>query len=120
MIRVQLTDLGKEIPCPKNRAVRDLLVHYPGDADKVLAVRINHEVKDLNTLLTEDASVEFLDVSTIDGNRIYQRTLSMVLVVAVKELFLQDGDVSVEHSLDGGLYCKLSINQEVDAQIVAR
>ena len=120
MIRVQLTDLGKEIPCPKNRAVRYLLVHYPGDADKVLAVRINHEVKDLNTLLTEDASVEFLDVSTIDGNRIYQRTLSMVLVVAVKELFLQDGDVSVEHSLDGGLYCKLSINQEVDAQIVAR
>ena len=63
MIRVQLTDLGKEIPCPKNRAVRDLLVHYPGDADKVLAVRINHEVKDLNTLLFEDASVEFLDVS---------------------------------------------------------
>lgn len=75
-------------------------------ATTIVAAKVNNKLKDLNYVLEEDATVEFLDLSTDDGFRIYQRSLVFLLIKAVGELFPQ-AKVTVEHSISKGLYCEL-------------
>ncbi|HHV62761.1 MAG TPA: nucleoside kinase [Firmicutes bacterium] len=69
----------------------------------IVAARVNNELRELTYQLDEDASVEFLDLETEDGMRIYQRSLVSLLVMAAREI-LAGCRVSVEHSLGNGLY----------------
>lgn len=78
----------------------------------IVAARIDNEVKDLETEITEDCAIDFLDSTTDAGNKIYQRSLAFVMVTAVQELFPY-GEVTVEHSLGNGLYCELHLDREV-------
>nr|WP_277998234.1 nucleoside kinase [Zhaonella formicivorans] len=72
----------------------------------IVAAKVNNAVKDLNFELKEDALVEFLDLTTDDGFRIYQRSLSFLLIKAVGEIF-PEARVTIEHSISKGLYCEL-------------
>lgn len=72
----------------------------------IVAAKINNNLKELNFILKEDSEVEFVDLSTSIGQRIYQRSLSFVFIRAAMEL-LPECKVSVEHSLSKGLYCEI-------------
>lgn len=69
----------------------------------VVAAKINNAVKDLRTPLEQDCSLEFVDLSTDDGMRVYQRSLVMVLVRATREI-LPGSSVTVQHTLGNGIY----------------
>lgn len=84
----------------------------------IVAAKVNNEIKDLQTVIEHDCAVEFLDLQTESGMKIYQRTLIFVMITAVQELFPQ-GDLTVEHSLSKGLYCELHLQREITAQDIA-
>jgi len=67
---------------------------------------VNGELRELTWALTTDAQIRFLDLSTDDGQRIYIRSLSFLLVRAAKDI-LPDSQISIEHSLGNGLYVEL-------------
>lgn len=71
-----------------------------------LAARLNNAIRSLHSTLRSDALVEPVDVSSEDGERIYWRSLTVVLVRAARQL-RPDVDVRVEHSLNHGIYCEL-------------
>ena len=50
-----------------------------------------------------DAEIHWVDLTHLDGTRIYARSLSFVLIRAVRELF-PGARVTIEHSLAKGLY----------------
>jgi len=77
--------------------------YYAAD---IVAAKVNNVLKDLNFKLEEDCHVEFLDLTTNDGFRIYQRSVSFLLIKAVGEVFPQ-AKVTIEHSISKGLYCEL-------------
>lgn len=87
-------------------------------ATPVLAAKVNNDVRDLQSALKADATVEFLDLTTEEGIKVYQRSLTFVMIVAAAELF-PDGEITVEHSLSKGLYCELHRQQEVTAVDIA-
>lgn len=72
----------------------------------IVAAKVNYNLKELHCTLKQDAHVEFLDLTTQDGLRIYQRSLLFVLIKAAKDLFPQR-QLHVEHSLGRGIYCEL-------------
>lgn len=72
----------------------------------IVAARINNNLKELNYVLENDVEVEFIDLTSSDGQRIYKRSLSFVFIRAAMEL-LPKCKVSVEHSLSKGLYCEI-------------
>lgn len=78
----------------------------------IVAAQINNEIKDLQFSVNFDCTVDFLDLHTEDGIKVYQRSLTFVMIVAAQELFPQ-GKVTVEHSLSKGLYCELHIGQPI-------
>ncbi|EGO65915.1 nucleoside kinase [Acetonema longum] len=76
----------------------------------IVAAKVNQRLEDLQYCLDGDCSVDFLDLSTETGMRVYQRSLAFVLIMAVAELFPQ-GQVTIEHSLAKGLYCELHLGR---------
>ena len=78
----------------------------------IVAAKVNNEMKDLQFSVNYNCSVEFLDLHTESGMKVYQRSLAFVLIAAAHELFPY-GTVTVEHSLSKGLYCELHIGQPI-------
>ena len=72
----------------------------------IVAAKVNMNLKELFDTLEEDARVEFIDLTSQDGIRIYQRSLIFVLIKATKDVF-PERQLRVEHSLGRGIYCEL-------------
>ena len=70
----------------------------------ILLAKINNQFKDLNYQIMDDSEIEFLDLSSIEGNRVHVNGLIFLLVFAVKNLYGKKADVRIEHSLDKGIY----------------
>ena len=85
----------------------------------IVGGKINNDVKDLQTTVNADCNVDFVDLTSDDGLRIFQRSLAFVMVTATRDLF-PEGEVTVEHSLSKGLYCELSLGREVTAADVEK
>ena len=77
----------------------------------IIAAKLNNSIKDLTTVVNSDAKVEFHDLSTELGNKVYQRSLIFIMVLAARELF-PDATLTVEHSLSKGLYCELHLPEK--------
>lgn len=73
---------------------------------------INNKLYDLNRILYRGCKINFLDTTTEDGQRLYFRGLSLLLVIASKKIF-GDCKVSIKHSLGDGLYCEIDIGREL-------
>ncbi|RAK06181.1 uridine kinase [Halanaerobium saccharolyticum] len=72
----------------------------------VMAVIIDNEVYDLNEQLDRDAEIETVKINSELGNRIYRRSLYLVLAKAVYELF-PESVLKIEISISNGIYCEL-------------
>lgn len=69
----------------------------------IVGAKVGHELKDLWYVPTPGEEIRWLDLTHLDGLRIYARSLSFVLIRAVRELF-PGSAVTIEHSLAKGLY----------------
>jgi uridine kinase len=75
-------------------------------------------VEDLNFLVYKPKDIDFIDLSSSSGMRVYVRTLSMVLAKAVSELF-PNAILKIEHPISKGYYCKLdNLNQELSPELI--
>lgn len=79
----------------------------PDQAALVMAALVNGKLRELATALTADADIVPITMSTGDGMRIYQRSLSFLLVAAARELF-PDAKITLDHVLPfDGFYCQV-------------
>ena len=70
----------------------------------ILLAKINNRFKELSTTVTEDSEIEFIDLTTREGNRCHVNGLIYMLVYAVKKLYGVKEDIIVQHSLGKGIY----------------
>lgn len=74
----------------------------------ILLAKINNGYKELSSPITENCEIEFLDLSSREGNRCHVNGLVYMLVYAVKKLYGQKEDIIVQRSLDKGIYIETS------------
>ena len=73
-----------------------------------LAAYVNNRIKELNYRIYKPVTVRFIDITSFEGIRVYQRTISFILQKAVRELF-PDRTLYIRHSLGvSGFYCEIS------------
>ncbi|MBN1580389.1 MAG: nucleoside kinase [Anaerolineae bacterium] len=95
----------------------------PDDPPTVAAL-VDGELRELTIPITRDVRVQRLTNASSDGKRIYQRSLSLLMLAAVSELFPQ-ARMTLEHSITmTGLLCQVSgrspFTPDQVAQIQAR
>ena len=72
----------------------------------VVAVRVNNKMESLDYELYRPKHVEFVDISSSSGMRVYTRSLIMVFYKAVLQLFPQ-AVLRVHHPISKGYFCKV-------------
>jgi len=72
----------------------------------ILGARVNNKLVELAYRVYNPKFIEFIDITNIDGHRMYQRSLSFLLMKAVRDLY-PNANLKIEHSISKGFYCEL-------------
>lgn len=74
----------------------------------IIGALVDNELEELSYRIVKPHTIEFIDITHIDGMRMYFRSLYFVLMKAVKSIYKDDVDVMIEHSVSKGYFCQLS------------
>ena len=97
-----------------------LVNQYAADAEyRILAMRVGNVMKELTELIEADCDVELLDMRDHGANLIYQRSLSLIYLKAVKDV-LGDVRTEIDNSLNKGVYTEIRLPVAVREQQVRR
>ena len=113
-LRGEATEVEKGITLLQLAKQQQTNYRYP-----ILAGSINGRQVGMHDRPEEGDAVTFYDVTSSTGTRIYQLSLTFVLIKAVRELYSDDADLSVEYSLSTGVYCVLKLPRSLDENEVA-
>ena len=78
-------------------------------------VKINGEVKDLRTPLTEDCDFEVCTFDSLDGKKTFWHTASHILAQAVKRLY-PNAKLAIGPAIDNGFYYDFDVEKPFDAE----
>jgi len=98
---------GEEYKIFGEKTAEEILIEAEIESIKeIMAVKINNEIYDLSTVINEDKNLETIKINSEYGNRIYRRSLYLVMAKAVYELF-PDTLLKIRMSISNGVYCEL-------------
>ena len=105
MIKIRIDDIIYEVE--GNKTIKEIIddLNLPESKIAVAAV-INNQIYRLNHIIEENCELNLLTREDRRGNRIYRRSLFMLLAKAIYELY-PDCYLSIEHSLSNGIYCEI-------------
>lgn len=81
-------------------------VQHKFSAPIVLAKQ-NNRLKELTSTIRKSDNIEFFDLTDTDGMRVYHRSVSFLMIKAVKDLLGSQTNVAIEHSIYKSLYCEI-------------
>jgi len=82
--------------------------------NQIIIAKVNNNLQELNESIYEDCRVEFLTLSSFEARRIYARGLCFLLIMAAREVY-PDCTVTIEHSIDKGIYGEIHGCGELNA-----
>ena len=86
---------------------------------EIMIGKIDNRLIDLSEKINQDCNIEFYDRSSDYGNVVYARGTVFMLVLAVRNVLGEKVEVTVEHSIDKGIYCELA-GAEVDEELIKK
>lgn len=103
--QVEITVNNKKYNYSKDITLQEIYMEHQDELKyPIIIARVNNRLRELSSKITEDSTVEFLDLTSSEGNRVHVNGLIFVMQYAVKKLFGKSADIIVQHSLDKGLY----------------
>ena len=106
-IQVLCDNLGGELEVPMGTPLLQLIEKLQPAEHPYLAAMVNNRIKELNYRLYTPVTVRFLDITSFEGIRVYQRTSWFLLQKAVQDLYPHQ-KLHIRHSLgDSGFYCEI-------------
>lgn len=92
--------------------------HIPIEKQAIGAI-VDNQLRELTVPVKRDVYVQPIDLSQSDGSRIYRRTLSFILVVAVAEC-LDGAKVVIDHAMpSGAFYCWIEGERDLSPEKLA-
>lgn len=118
-IRKELRGEFDTIEINKGMAIEELVLKYAGELPyTVVAAKKDNDLVDLTETIDNPCIIEFLDIRTQAANLIYQYSLSLIYLKAVKDI-LGDVNVDIQNSLSKGLYTTIACDTVLTDKQVA-
>lgn len=73
----------------------------------ILLAKQNNKLIELSNSIQQSGEIMFYDISYMEGMRVYHRSVSFLMIKAVKEMLGKKASVVIEHSLHKSLYCEV-------------
>ncbi len=122
MLQILCRNNGETRNFPKGVSLREIYDGFNLNMPYgVIAARVNNVTEGLALRLYRHKDVEFLDITSDDGMRMYVRSLTFIFMKAVNEIFPGE-TVRFENAISKGYYCRMDkpIDEETVAKIRAR
>lgn len=91
----------------------------PYGANTVVASLVNNELRALSYHLSIDAEVQPVVIASVEGQRVYRRSLCFLLSMAATAVS-PDEHLIIGHSLGNGYFCSFSDNAPIPASLIPR
>lgn len=103
MEKVKVTYLGKAYLYPRDITLYDISKDFQKNySETIIMAEVNGRPCELNYKITEDIIVDFFDLTSPTGNRVYESGLIFVLEKAC--LNILKSEIEVKYSIDKGIY----------------
>ena len=118
-IQIFCTNTNNYIECSAGDTLSQVLERVSDRIPfKPICATVNNKTENLSFCLFAPKVVEFIPVDSPVGNRVYIRSLCMLLFAAVREL-LPEAKLKIGHSISHGYYCRLiGMNTPLSVEIV--
>lgn len=122
--KIYCKNISEYIEIEGGETLAEILNRYSDRIDiNPICARVNNRTESLSFAVFMPKQVEFIDASNASGNRVYIRSLCMILYKAVTDI-IPDVRLRIEHSISKGIYCRLFKSEEknpmlIDAEVVA-
>lgn len=105
MEKVKVTYLGKSYLYPRDITLEDISKDFQKNyLETIIMAEVNGRPCELNYKVTDDVTVDFFDLTSPTGNRVYESGLIFVLEKAC--LNMLNSEIEVKYSIDKGIYIK--------------
>ncbi len=112
---IEIVVNDEKIQVPKGTTLEEISKNF-GDTCKypILLGKIGNALKELNFIVNKPCKIEFLDLTSREGNRVHISGLTYVLLYALRSLYGPNANIKVQHSLDKGIYIETNfeLNEE--------
>lgn len=103
--RIDVKINGKNFQLTKGITLEEVSHDFEKDFKyPILLAKVNNRLRELTYPIKEESEIEFLDLTSREGNRCHISGLTYILIVAIKKLYGKKADIIVQHSLDKGIY----------------
>lgn len=114
MVRIFCVNNGETKSFQSGISLRDISKEFELDLRyDVIAARVNNEVEGLDFRVYNHKDVEFVDITSDDGFRLYVRSLTFVFMKAMNDLF-PGRVVRFENPISKGYYCRMDTELSVE------
>ena len=115
-----LRESFQELTIEKGTSLEEIYKSMQNDFPyTVLAAKVNNKIEDLTYRIHRDCKVEFLDVRTQVANLIYQRSLSLIYLKAIEDVFGYV-EVDIENAINKGLYTEIKTSQTITSKDIKK
>lgn len=106
--RVNIVNSNMDISVDSNTSLLQLSKIYK-DVTKypVMVAKVDNIERDLNFRINDDCRVEFLDITSKLGFRVYQRSAAFIMLAAVRKILGREAVVWVEHTINENYFCTI-------------
>ena len=106
---ITITVEGRKLNVEKGSSIERVKEgFYPNSNVIIVAAYVNNKLRELTYSITEECNISFVDLSSQDGVRIYQRSLTFLLVKAFSDVFPGE-TIQICHSVSKGLFFESSV-----------
>lgn len=86
----------------------------------IVLARVDNSYKELCDIINKDQSkIEFLDLYTKDGMRVYQRSTTFLMIAAVKNI-APHINIRINHHINGGYFCELDNEKDLNQELISK
>ena len=111
---------NQKFPIPKGTTLEEISKSFSDTCRyPILLGKIGNRLRELNYTVNKPCKIEFLDLTSREGNRVHISGLTYVLLYTLKSLYGPNANIKVQHSLDKGIYIETNfdLNEEKINQI---
>ena len=102
---IEVTINGKTYNYTKDITLQEIYSeHQENHKYPILLARVDNRLRMLSHQLKDNCTVEFLDLTSAEGNRAHVNALTFILLYAIKRLFGKQANAIIQHSIDKGIY----------------
>ena len=104
-------DNGEKKEYVKGIKLKEIITSLKDKKDNtVVAAQYNNKMIDYEEVLTKNGHLSLYDLNTKEGNKIYEKGLIYLFEVSASEVLGKDTQITVRHSIDKGIFCKINKN----------